>query len=108
MLVPLGRRYFLGVKKSSVKNQPSRFTVFVLGLKNSTESTCGRSVCVSTSLMMTGLNAVGAGSITPGEPFTLPLARQLALLPQVFHGAFSSTITSEKPRPSVIGYQRSL
>src|SRR5205814_9654487 len=37
-----------------------------------------------------------------------PLARQLPLSPQVCHGAFSSTMTSEKPSPSVSGYQELL
>src|SRR6266540_5057641 len=99
-----GNRYFLGLAKSSVKNQPPMFALFVPGLYNSTASSCGRSVWVSASLIRTVGKFAGAGSARPGEPFTLPLGRQLDLLTQVSSGAFSLTMTREKPMPSVIGY----
>jgi hypothetical protein len=71
-------------------------------------STLGRSVCVSTSLMITGGKFTGVGSATPGEPPTLRLARQFAALSHALGAAFSLTVMSAKPWPSVAGYQRSL
>src|SRR5437773_5311853 len=100
-----GKRYFLGLLKSSVKNQPPILAALAVGLWSSTLSTCGGSVWVSASLISMPGIAVGGGSAMPGEPPARLLGRQLNGLPQVSGGAFSLTMTSEKPRPSVTGYQ---
>src|SRR2546430_15314513 len=100
-------RNFFGVLRSSLINHPPMFTSPAVGLNNSMASTCGGSVCVSSSLMKIG-GRFGAASSAPGEPSTAPLARQLSLSPQADHGAFSFMITREKPSPSVSGYQELL
>src|ERR1043166_3833796 len=104
MVVPFGIRYFLGVPKSSLRNQPLRLTALVVGLNSSTVSTSGGSVWVRTSLTTTGAMVGKALSGWPGMPFKTPLGRQLVLLSQRSGSAFSFTITNEKPAPSVIGY----
>src|SRR5437016_2497010 len=100
-------RNFFGVLRSSLINHPPMSTSPAVGLNNSMASTCGRSVCVSSSLMRIG-GIFGAASSAPGDPPMEPLARQLSLSPQADHGAFSFTMTSEKPSPSVSGYQEPL
>src|SRR3989442_15232476 len=107
MVVPSGRRNFFGALKSSVRNQPPTLTALAVGLYSSIASTCGGSVCVNASLIKTGGIGVGAGPPSPGDPFSVALGRQLTLLLHVASGAVSLTITSEKPKPSVIGYQES-
>jgi hypothetical protein len=47
----------------------------------------------------------GTGSAMPGEPPGSLEGRQLAGKPQSPGGAVGSTATSEKPPPSVLGYQ---
>src|SRR5262249_10321136 len=102
-------RNLLALVKSSVRNQPPMFTLVVVGFHNSTASTWGKAVWLNTSVMRMGAKAGSAGSVGwPGVPPKVPLERQLAFKPQVSHGAFSSTITREKPWPSVIGYQELL
>src|SRR3989442_5633002 len=101
MTVPFVMRYFWGVLKSSVRNQPLMSAGLAVGLYNSTASTSGGSVWVNTSLTSTGTKTGGAGSLCPGEPANRPLGRQLLFNPQVLTGAVSSTMTSEKPAPSV-------
>src|SRR6266511_3944106 len=107
MVVLGGMRNFRGVAKSSERNQPPTFTGLVVGLKSSMASTEGRSVWVRSSLMTMGATTGGAGSTCPGAPLTTPLGRQLVLLSQRSGSAFSSTTASEKPTPSVTGYQSS-
>src|SRR5437762_10963703 len=104
MIVGSGMRNFFGVLGSSLMNQPPMFTSPAFGLNSSMASTCGGSVCVSSSLTRMG-GMFGAASSVPGEPFTTLLARQLSLSPHVSHGAFSLTMTKENPNPSVTGYQ---
>jgi hypothetical protein len=60
----------LGVKKSSVRNQPPMSTLVGPGFQSSMESTCGGSVCTSASLITTRIGTGGAGSTVPGEPPT--------------------------------------
>src|SRR2546429_7760684 len=100
-------RNFFGVLRSSLINHPPMFTSPAVGLNNSMASTCGGSVCVSSSLMRIGA-MFGAASLAPGEPLTAPLMRQLALSLQVYHGSFSFAMTSEKPSPPASGYQELL
>src|SRR5213076_12054 len=107
MFVGSGRRNFFGVLESSLMNQPPRFTSPGVGLNSSMVSTCGGSVCVSSSLTRIA-GILGAGSTAPGEPLMKLLARQLSLSPHVSQGAFSSTITSENPSPAVGGDQELL
>src|SRR5882672_10469098 len=103
-MVPFGIRYLL-VPKSSVKNHPLISAGVPVGLYNSMVSVGGGvSVRVRASLITTGTMAGGAGSITPGEPLSWPLGRQLVFESQESGSAISFTTTSEKPRPSVIGY----
>src|SRR4051812_28551419 len=91
-------RNLKGILRASVRNQFAMLTGVELGLKSSIESTCGRSVCVSTSLMKTDAT-FGAGSSAPGEPPAIVLARQ-------FTGLFGSRFrfgfmgTRENPAPS--------
>src|SRR6266581_3463507 len=107
-MVPFGIRNLL-VPKSSVKYQPLTSAGVPAGLNNSIVSVGGGvSVRVSASLITTGTMAGGAGSITPGEPLSWPLARQLVFESHASGLAISFTTTSEKPRPSVIGYQELL
>src|ERR1041385_2982621 len=109
MLVPFGMRNCFGLSKSSVRNHPPIFTAALLVLYSSIASVRGGSVWVKISLMRIGVRtATGGGSVSPGDPFSWVLGRQLLLLSHVFQGAFSSTITSEGPAPSVIGYQELL
>src|SRR3954464_15244303 len=106
MLVPFGMRYFLGVFKSSVRNHPPMFAGAGVGLYSSIVSVGGgKSELVSASLISTAGIGEGAGSSADGEPPNWALGRQLPLSPQVSQDAFSLAITSEKPRPSVTGYQ---
>src|SRR5213594_2982469 len=104
MVVSGRMRNFVGAWRSSVMNQPPILTVVAVGLNNSMASNSGRSVCVSSSLTRIGAITGGAGSSAPGEPPGTVLGRQLAFSPQVSHGAFSLTMTREKPSPSVTGY----
>src|SRR5437016_3087390 len=89
---------FFGTVRWSVRYQLPTSTLVVLGLKSSIESSCGRSVCVRTSLIRI-LPIPEAGSSAPGEPPITVLARQ-------FSGLFGSgfklglTGTREKPAPS--------
>src|ERR1051326_8165651 len=102
-MVPSGIRYFFGVKKSSVRNQPLKSALEAAGLNNSILSVGGgTSVRLSASLINTGTIAEGAGSELPGEPNTWLLGRQLLFEFQSSGWACSSTTTSENPRPSVI------
>src|ERR1041385_839673 len=96
-------RNFFGVKKSSLMYQPPMFAALVVGLNNSMRSTAGRSVWVSTSLTRMVALVTAGESPAPGVPPSV-LGRQLDLSPQVSNAAFSLTITSDRPRPSVIGY----
>ena len=64
----------------------------------------GGTECGRTSLTSTGAMTSAAGLLSPGEPRSRLLGRQLAFIPQVLQSAFSFTMTSEKPSPSVIGY----
>ena len=105
MVVAAGRRYFFGVKKSSEIHQSLTSAVLVELFHSSMKSTAGVSLFASTSLTSTGAKMAGAGSFVPGEPPSTPLGRQLAFIPHVSHAAFSFTMTSERPSPSVIGYQ---
>src|SRR5689334_13590919 len=108
MLVPGGSRYFRGVLKSSVRNQPPRSTGLAVGLNSSTLSTGGgRSVRDRISWMTMGGSAGGAGSGAPGEPIGPALGRQDAAVFQLSGAARSLTIASEKPKPSVMGNQSS-
>src|SRR5687767_8431183 len=106
-MVPWGMRYLSGAPKSSVKYQPLTSTALVPGLWISMLSGTSK-VRVSASLINTGAKIGAGGSSSPGEPSSPLLGRQLALRVQSSGAAFSSTITSEKPRPSVIGYQELL
>src|SRR5689334_7156213 len=102
-MVLSGMRNFIGVLPSSVRNQPPTFTSAAVGLYSSMESTAGRSVCVSASLITTPATT-GDGSSSPGEPPGLVLPRQLVGL-SGFGLAFGFFGTSEKPKPSgVIGH----
>src|SRR3954463_4913660 len=60
----------------------------------------------STSLTMTE-SAAGESSGPPGVPPMRLLAPQLCLTPQVFRAADGFRMLSEKPSPSVCGYQLS-
>src|SRR5262245_12010518 len=109
MNVPLGIRYFFGSLKLSVRNHPPMLAGLPLRLRSSIESVGGGgSLWVSTSFMTTGGITGGGPSSRPGEPLSAPLGRQLSLRPHVFNAALSLTMTSEKPKPSVIGYHWSL
>src|SRR5262245_56590793 len=109
MLVLSGIRNFLGVLKSSVRNHPLMSMSAAVGLKSSTASVGGGlSVCDNTSVMMTAPRAGTGGSLVPGDPLTRPLGRQLDRLFQRPGSACSSTVTREKPNPSVMGYQELL
>src|SRR5437868_5994109 len=104
MTVLFGMRNFLARVRSSLMNQPPMFTSLVFGLKSSTSSIRGGSLWLKSSFTrMAGTETVG-GSLSPGEPPSCALGRQLALRFQVYHGACSFTMTSEAPGPSVIGY----
>src|SRR2546423_3702578 len=108
-MVLAGMRYFLGLIKSSERNQPLKLALLPVGLKSSIVSVGGgKSVRVSASLITTGTIAGGLGSALPGEPPTCPLGRQLLLESQASGSAFSSTMANEKPSPSVMGYQELL
>src|SRR5262245_61891102 len=102
MVVPLGIRYFFGVLKSSLNHQPPMFTGPAVGLFNSSVSTVGGSVWVNASVITIGAMAAGSGLAVPGVPSTALLGRHCREDDQSSGSAFSSTITSEKPRPSVI------
>ena len=73
-------------------------TLVELGLYSSIESSCGRSVCVRTSLIRI-LPIPEGGSSAPGEPPMTVLARQFRAL---FGSGFrlGLTGTNEKPVPS--------
>lgn len=58
-------------------------------------------------LDLEGGKAGAAPSPWPGVPYNPPLGRQLEARPQVLRGCVSSLMTSENPKPSVIGYQAS-
>src|SRR5262245_14772122 len=105
MTHPLVMRYFLGVPKSSDRNHPLRSTGLAVGLYNSMASTNGGSVWVSTSLTMILAKEGVGGSDCPGAPLITPLGRQPSLWSQAPVSAASSATTSEKPGPSVMGYQ---
>src|SRR6266516_5953995 len=105
MLVLSGTRNFFGLIKSSLRNQPLILAGAGFGLSSSMASTCGRSVCVRTSLTSTGKGGGGgAGSFCAGEPKSRALARQLSFKFHVRQSALSLTMTREAPGPSVIGY----
>src|SRR5438034_11297015 len=93
-----GMRNFRGTARWSVTYQLPTSTLVELGLNSSIESSCGRSVCVRTSLIRI-LPIPEGGSSAPGEPPMTVLARQ-------FRGLFGSGFkfgfagTSEKPVPS--------
>src|SRR5438270_10009527 len=106
--VPPGMVYLFGILKSSVRNQPLMSTELPVVLYNSMASpAAGSSSCVRASLMTTA----GRGGVTvssgswPGEPLMPLLGRQLPAEFQALSEAPSSTATSEKPAPSVAGYQ---
>src|SRR5436309_2934555 len=102
-------RNFFGVLKSSLNHHPPMFAPLAVGLNNSTLSVGGGvSVRERISLTSTGGIAGEIGSLVPGDPSSWPPERQFDLLSQESGSACSSTTTSEKPRPSVIGYQLSL
>src|SRR5438128_1696507 len=107
MFVGPGGRNFFGVLGSWLMAQPPRFTSPGVGLNSAMASSCGGSVCVSSSLTRIA-GMFGAGSTPPGEPLMALEARQLSLSPHFSHGAFSCTLTSENPNPAVGGYQESL
>src|ERR1035438_9710264 len=96
MLVGSGIRNFVGLARSSLRNQPATITFVVVGLNNSIVSVCGGTVCVRTSLINTGAMA-GAGSSAPGEPPTAVLARQA---PGKEGSREKFARTRENPRPS--------
>src|SRR5205823_5106628 len=105
MVVGFGIWNFFGVLKSSVSHQPPILTALAVGLNSSMLSVGGGlSVRVSASLIRIGAMAGGPGSAAAGLPFKVPLGRHWDFAPQASGCAFSSTITSENPRPSVIGY----
>src|SRR4051812_27391345 len=104
MLVPSGMRYLKGVLKSSVKYHPLRLTALVFGLYNSMLSVTF-TVRVRASLISTGKNTPAGGLDWPGDPSTPLLGRHCRFSVQSSGCACSSTITSENPSPSVIGYQ---
>src|SRR5438045_159670 len=108
MVVGVGMRYFFGVPGSSVMYQPLMSTGDAVGLNSSIASFCGRSVWVRTSLTKIGGTGGSGESSAPGVPYSWPLGLQLSLRSHVLKRAVGSTITSEKPRPSVIGYQELL
>ena len=70
----------------------------------------GRGVSVRERISLTSTGGIAGeiGSLVPGDPSSWPPERQFDLLSQESGSACSSTTTSEKPRPSVIGYQLSL
>src|SRR6185436_9337536 len=68
----------------------------------------GGSVWVKASLTSTVGNVGIAVSTAPGEPLMSELGRQLEANPYEENGTFSSTKTTENPRPSVSGYHLSL
>src|SRR5438132_13268561 len=103
MIVFDGMRNLCGIARWSVKYQLPMSTFIEFGLYSSMESTCGGSVCVSASLMRTR-GTFDGGSSAPGEPPVNALARQFAPLSHALDGACSSITTSEKPKPSVVGY----
>src|SRR5437763_676095 len=98
---------FCGLLKSSVRNHPPMSTEPAVVLRNSMASSAGKSSLVNASFTTTAGRGGGAGSPTPGEPLMALLALQLVAEPQALAGAFSSMVTSEKPNPSVTGYQPS-
>src|SRR5688572_27777030 len=105
-LVPM--RNLRGVKKSSLIHQSLMSATLVVLFQSSIASTAGDSLLATTSFTSTATNTGGAESLVPAEPLKAPLARQLSFSSQVLNAAFSSTTTSEKPSPSVIGYQELL
>src|SRR5580765_2970308 len=108
MTVPGGMTYFLGALKSSVRNHPLMSAGLLVGLNNSTASPAGGSSCVKTSLTTTGGRSGGGGSLAParpGDPLMALLGRQLLAKFHALGAAVSSVVTSEKPKPSVVGYQ---
>src|SRR6266496_4164796 len=106
MVVPLGMRNFLGVWKSSVRYQPPMLAAVLEKLRSSMVSKGGAgSLWVKASLITTWGKLGAVLSLWPGVPLSTPLGRHWALVPQALPGAPSSTTTSEKPKPSVIGYQ---
>src|SRR5688500_13373335 len=79
----------------SLKYQPDRSMAAAVGLKSSTASTNGGSVCVSTSL--TTIELIGARPADPGEPPYSVLLRQLSGL---LGSPAASMITNVAPSPS--------
>src|SRR5688572_20418530 len=108
MICGAGMRNFLGLEKSSLISQFPTSTSFVVGLYSSIASTSGNSVWLTTSLTRMGANVSGAPAGASGVPSNSLLGRHDSLRSHVYHGAFSSTMTSDNPRPSVIGYQELL
>src|SRR5262249_4929333 len=112
IMVPGGITNFLGVPKSSVRNQPLISAGLAVGLLSSITSTWPGttlvSVCVKASLMTTGGRGGAEGSFWPGEPPTPVLGRQPPALFQLPKGPFSSRGTRAKPVPSVTRYHLSL
>src|SRR5436190_14313793 len=104
MMCGAGILNFLGLPKSSLMSQFPTSTSFVVGLNNSIASNSGRVVWLNTSLTRMVANVCGAPSALPGEPSNALLGRHETLSPHVYQGAFSSTMTSDKPDPSVIRY----
>src|SRR4051812_26770565 len=98
MVVPGGMRYFFGTFLSSVKYQFPTTALVLVGLNNSTASSWGGAVWVSTSLTSTGAVFEGASS-TPGDPPIAELARQFDGLPGS-KPELGLTGTSENPAPS--------
>src|ERR1035437_348486 len=98
MVVAAGMRNFCGTVRWSVRYQLLISTLVGLGLYNSTESSSGRSVCVSASLTKTR-GIFRGGSAGPGEPPITGLARQLSGL--AGSGLkLGLTGTNENPVPS--------
>src|SRR5688572_26468501 len=96
---------FCGVAKSSVMDQLPTSTGLPVGLWSSIVSFCGGTEADSNSLMSTGAMEGNGGSSKLGA--AIPARHWLRLL-HASGSAFSFTTTSEKPCPSVIGYQELL
>jgi len=64
----------------------------------------GKIVCVKASFTTPEESSAAPDRSAPRRPLRRPLGRQLSLSPQVFSARSRSTMTREKPKPSVIGY----
>src|SRR2546421_9636073 len=88
---------------SSRSEKPSPYTGSLKA--RVTESTGAERGSGETSTRLKAGATRSAASSPPGEPPCTPLGRQAALSPHVPMGARASRMTSERPRPSVLGYQ---